>query len=677
MKLRSLEIKNFRQFYGQHFIEFSIDENKNVTLIHAENGAGKTALLNSIRWCLHESFTSNFPDSDKLINNKWKEKGHNDFSVRLEFEEEGEVYATTRGVDSNGNKYLLVYKAGVNGQFEAISQDKNLFINSIIPKEMANYFFFQGEGFGRLANLGSNKGVKQAIHEILGFSLAQQAIKDLNDIVRDQVREIAKIDTSNKLQDKKRAYETCIKRIDELEERINYKQEEVNLYKNKIEKINDTLSKSNHAVIREKQKQRSDYEKRLSQAESRLNISTNYKLEFIRDYGNAVFAHNLTLNALDFIDENELKGTVPAPYNKQLIQDILDQKHCICGASVTIGTEAYSSIVSMLEKAGDPVLNSRVNRARAQLSELRRNSAKSSNKYLEVLSFEKQAKDEVAELKTLINNLSKEIINQNYSDAEISALEKNRRDHQDFLDRSNRELGQASSQIKEQRTVKSNLEDEITRLQGNLPQVEILNKAVEIAKKIIQIITNKLDNFEKEMPTILIGKINKFLTQFVRQDFKAKINPDTYNIALYDESDRKVAMSDGQSLLLSLTFISSLIELARERKNLKDEILTPGAIAPFVIDAPFGDLDNTYKANVAHTIPKTVDQVVFLLSSSHWAGLVDDAIRDRVGSEYTLQVEVEGPQGDKKIDSITINGKDYPSAVYEKEISRTNIIKVM
>ena len=119
----------------------------------------------------------------------------------------------------------------------------------------------------------------------------------------------------------------------------------------KQEEINNFLAQSNHAVIREKQKQRNDYEKRLVQAKSRLNSSVSKKLAFIRDYGNAVFAHDLTLNAMDFIDESELKGTVPAPYNKQLIQDILEQQHCICGAHVVAGSEAFIAIMSMLLSA--------------------------------------------------------------------------------------------------------------------------------------------------------------------------------------------------------------------------------------------------------------------------------------------------------------------------------------
>ncbi|MFP3398730.1 AAA family ATPase, partial [Brevibacterium sp. SIMBA_078] len=60
MKLINLKFKNFRQFYGEQEISFSTDPNKNVTLIHAENGVGKTAFLNAIKWCLYKDTTNNF-----------------------------------------------------------------------------------------------------------------------------------------------------------------------------------------------------------------------------------------------------------------------------------------------------------------------------------------------------------------------------------------------------------------------------------------------------------------------------------------------------------------------------------------------------------------------------------------------------------------------------------------
>ena len=52
MSIERIEIQNFRGFYGDHEIDLSVDDKKSVTLIIAENGVGKSTILNSIFWCL-------------------------------------------------------------------------------------------------------------------------------------------------------------------------------------------------------------------------------------------------------------------------------------------------------------------------------------------------------------------------------------------------------------------------------------------------------------------------------------------------------------------------------------------------------------------------------------------------------------------------------------------------
>ena len=46
----SLEIENWRSFYGKQRVEFSRDPDSPLTLLFAPNGAGKTAFLNALTW---------------------------------------------------------------------------------------------------------------------------------------------------------------------------------------------------------------------------------------------------------------------------------------------------------------------------------------------------------------------------------------------------------------------------------------------------------------------------------------------------------------------------------------------------------------------------------------------------------------------------------------------------
>ena len=53
IKLVSVEIQNYRQYYGNHKINFASRE-EGFTVIMGKNGEGKSNLLNAINWCLYE-----------------------------------------------------------------------------------------------------------------------------------------------------------------------------------------------------------------------------------------------------------------------------------------------------------------------------------------------------------------------------------------------------------------------------------------------------------------------------------------------------------------------------------------------------------------------------------------------------------------------------------------------
>ncbi|MFW6030852.1 MAG: AAA family ATPase [Halanaerobiales bacterium] len=54
MKLKSIEVSNFKQYYGKQRIEFAGNEEdlKNVTVIYGENGRGKTSLYRALMFAL-------------------------------------------------------------------------------------------------------------------------------------------------------------------------------------------------------------------------------------------------------------------------------------------------------------------------------------------------------------------------------------------------------------------------------------------------------------------------------------------------------------------------------------------------------------------------------------------------------------------------------------------------
>lgn len=672
MKLKKIELNNFRQFYGEQSLEFSTHNEKNITLIHAENGAGKTALLNAILWCFFDETTNNFNESRVLLNKVAKQEDKKSYWVKIDFEHEGQLYMVERSHTLNTDNFR-VFKIE-HGSYSEISHPST-FINSVIPKDMAKYFFFQGEGIGKTSSASGSSVVKPAIRKILGFTIAEEALKDLETIKKEYLKAFNNADKAGEASKLENLISTLEDEITVSQSKLNDVKESINFFEAELESVNKKLENSDSSTIKSLHNQRDGLERDLKREESRLKKAIDEKRELISEFATTVFGYKLSRLALDFIDEQQYKGTVPAPYNEQLVKDILEESQCICGSDITPGSEAFNRISEMLGKASDPDLETRIRKARSQLTSMKNGAGKATKRF-------KSNREAVSEAETYIKKYNKELqdISLRVQDAEslekITGLEKERSRIQKSLNESNRTQGHLELKLSQSQKKLEQTRPDLTRLSGYSNEMNKYKALKDYTEQVEHVLNDTICNAEKDIPKVIMEKVNGYLTKFVRQDYKAKLNTATFEIKLVDQNEQTVPESDGQSLLLSLTFMSSLIELSRERKNASGRILTPGAVAPFVVDAPFGDLDKKYKGHVAEAIPNSVEQVVFLLSSSHWEGAVEDNIRNKVGREYNLVVEQTGDSGSKAKDQITILGKNYDNARYEQLIERTVIEEV-
>lgn len=671
MKLLSIEISNFRQFYGTQVVNFSTDEQKNVTLIHAENGVGKTAFLNAILWCLFEQLTPNFKHPTELLNNVKKEEGDGGYYVRISFVHMGRKYLVQRRYSTLNGPSFSVHEELATGNHSAVNNPA-FFINSVVPKDMAGYFFFQGEGAGAFAD--NRKGsVRDAIRDILGFSVAEIAVKDILNIKSEFRKELISVDQTSevgKLQSQLGNLEQTLARASE--ELMHFKNEKIDLERDK-EIVDQEYRDSNIEVVRAKQKQRDSKESELLRIEQQMKQVHIRRANLITKYAVSIFGKKVADQGIEFIDEKALKGTVPAPFNEQLVRDIIEQARCICGAEVKEGTGSYANILKMVEKAADPILLNRVQRARGQLTSIKKELRDASDVFTESrseLANVIQARDTVSRD---LAELSGDLKSITFDD--IADKEKRRTHLKKSIEQVDRSIWGKERDILEYAKTIEDLKGKINRLGARTPEISLLNKRIAFAELLENKLTKLLEDTESSSRSVLMAKINDFLRKYVRQDYVAALS-ESYDIVLYDNRRNKVATSDGQALLLSLTFISALISIAKDRLSAKGEVLQPGATAPFVIDAPFGVLDNEYKSNIARELPGAVSQIVFLLSSSHWEGAVESAIRSRVGAEYNMVLEVSSAVKQSIRAGIEINGKFHETVRYDSMRDMTRIEEV-
>lgn len=114
MRLVSVELNDFRSFFGRHLLEFSHHDDRRVTLFHGENGAGKTNLLNAIHWCFTGKFTPRFQDRQLLVNKEAFKLGRRECCVELivtdERDANGVSYRVRRTATNDRETGLEVFK---------------------------------------------------------------------------------------------------------------------------------------------------------------------------------------------------------------------------------------------------------------------------------------------------------------------------------------------------------------------------------------------------------------------------------------------------------------------------------------------------------------------------------------------------------------------------------------
>lgn len=670
MKLICVELCNFRQFFGRHVVNFSQHPDRNITLIHAENGVGKTAFLNAILWCLFEKTTANFEHPNELLNNTKKKRGEYSFHVQVDFSHENRTYTCIRSMTQTGERKFKIFEVDQNGASLPLN-NPGYFLNTVVPKDMAEYFFFHGEGKGFTNEGGVN--VKEAIRNILGFTIAEMAIDDLKKLKREERAELARVDQTSKVGELQIRIAANEQRLDELNKQLQQQEKEELYLSSEKERLDQEYRESNIEVVKEKQKLRDSKLEELKYLKEHLNSAHEKKARMVRSYASDVFSKKIATEGIDFIDERELKGTIPEPFNEQLVKDILDRNQCICGAEIMPGTEAYACIHKLIEKATDPALLNRVRKARGVLTRINKSLTQAKDEFESVRNMIIETTRKISITETVLQEYSSYF--SNISTEGIAQKEQQRKEIHRQLGEVHKFIGSLTARINDLQKSVDRDKDEERRLESTNPKILVYKNRIEFIEKLENKLTALLSAAEANSRKLIITKINDFLIQYVRQDYSASMSSD-FKIDLQDRDGGRIAKSDGQSLLLNLTFISALISIARDRANAKGEILQPGASAPFVIDAPFGVLDNEYKANVARSIPNSVDQVVFLLSSSHWAGTVESEIRSKVGAEYILCLKVASTETKNISSTIEIQGKSYDTVEYCAEHDMTEILEV-
>ena len=670
MILKTLKLSNFRQFYGDGDIQFSTGTNRNVTLIHGENGVGKTTILNAILWCLFERLTPDFEQPKDLINSEAVIEGKKSCKVEVYFEHDKKDYVALRIYSKERQNMSFRVHLIELGNYRQVPNPRS-FVNSVLPRDMAPYFFFHGEGVASLSEGQAGSRFRSAVRNILGFTFAEQAIEDLTTLKKEYlVKARQSLAKTTELREEERS----IRRIEEEKERFEAKLDETRMTlkesSEKLRQIEVQLAESGNVDVERIKRDIGEAERRKKAIERELGQVQKRWQELIAKFGWSIFGAELLEKGLDFIDDSTLKGRIPAPYQDQFVEDLLDTSTCICGRSLPPDSDEEARVKALLETANSALLNQRVMKARSVAANITGRTNEFLEEYASVearrSSLETAIGEEESKLKEHETHLA-DIGENRIKNLTAQRLEYKGRE---------RSLLQGQGSLKEKIGRRAQLQQRAERKLASKSSHDAayirLKKILGSVEEMIARCTRRLEKYENDARLFIADSVNKFLEEFSRKDYRAKVT-ESFEFHLARTDNKLVAKSKGEKLLLNLAFVSALIEHAGAREKASGSFLVHGAVAPFVIDAPFGELDDTYRKATAEFLPSKVGQIVLLLSSSHWTGTVDQAIRNRVGSEYVLISNRRNDRGQKPVDNILIGNEAIEQSRYMQARDFTEI----
>jgi DNA sulfur modification protein DndD len=363
------------------------------------------------------------------------------------------------------------------------------------------------------------------------------------------------------------------------------------------------------------------------------------------------------------------------------IHDLLKAEECICGTCLPKDSDIWKKVEEQLTKAGDPEFNRAVGDLDKAIGVIEGSIHRTRESIMRLVGERTDLIERISHIREDLEEIKEALGSKD--DEEVHKLEAQREKEElrrhDLL----REEGSLAKEIETADVELKGLSAEIQAKQqkgeeGKKAQrrLQRLEETVSLLEEILRIESEDLRNeLGKEVERIF-RKISLHDYRLdLTDDFTLRLSKSVPGSSGLVQVD--VATSTGQRQVMSLVFIASLVALAQRRNEiptiLKD---LHGGDYPLVMDSPFGQLGDEFRAAIAKHVPSLAPQTIVLVSTSQYKGDVEQELGEsaRVGKRYILRYHAPTKREDAK-ESITLGGKK--TIIFKKdETEHTQIQEV-
>lgn len=648
MQLDTLELQNFRQFYGEQTIEFSQHSENNVTVIHGSNGSGKTTILNAFMWLFYDEVKLPRPDqipSERALAET--ERGNTvDVSVRLEFDHEGRSYTAVRSAkfERTSSQNLSNESQEMDLHLEYINEAGNRKVlggpgdslRQIMPERLREIFFFDGETIDELSEIGGQDKIQTAIQNIMGLTILERAERHLDTVRRRFEKEVSKYgsDELSDLYDRRSQLEaeleTTEKQLTETRDSKHQTEEELDDVKQRLRDLDQS---------RDLQKERDEIEDNVEGLENDIEEIEDDIADRISDSGYLPFATPAVEKTAHMLKEKREQGEIPTEIKTQFVDDLLDLRECICGRELTPGTTPHDNVRQWRAKAGSSELEEVAMNIAGRLTEIGEGEEKLYDDIENLLERRSDKEDEKQQKLERISEISSRL--EDVDTEDISRLETRRQELQEQVSDYDQQIGSIQTQIEDLEAKIDELGEEIAKAEEENEKADRARRRAQMAEYLGERVVELIGRYKDEVRKSVNDRVNDTFKDIIAKDYYAEIGEDYSLNILKNVGSQKsvpVAKSTGERQVASLSFIASLVSLARDQyESDRDKMFFTGGIYPMIMDSPFGYLDPEYQQRISAVLPEMAPQVVVLVTQSQWSTEVAGEMEAVAGEEYHLR----------------------------------------
>lgn len=678
MILQRMLIENFRQFHGSQTIEFAAGD-RNITLVHGFNGAGKTALLNAFIWCLYGEgeTTPDFEDPDRLASEaamtSAAEGERVTVKVRLFFTNRDGAYVVERtqafvrkGHDQapeTARLTLSIQKRG-EAQLTPIESAVQSRINSMLSPTLYRFFFFNGERVEWLASADAYEEVEEGLKSVLDIKIYERSLHHLRDVVsRDLATELKKHGG-----EELRAAISELEKLKETHEEFTEKEKRTQTEINALEEEKDTFERAQRelealatlVLARDGLRTQREIQRR------QLSERTAELAKAFSDSGYLGLAEPELDATRQAVAAARQRGELPAKIKPQFVDDLLQRELCICGRPLGDGhPHEVEALRTWQQNAGLAEHEEAVSQVSAAVREL---DGRRRNYFATVDTLQGKRsglKAEVSKLGDQIEEIEQKLGDPAAGERAVDLAEQIERLNGELINKK-AELISHQWLLAENKSLQADVERRLEKLKASDQQGELIKRRRAAVEKVAGVLEQIYELRKDDVRQDLSARIGRLWQDAAIKDYRASLNEEfqlklTKRVAGAEQPVH--GASTGEKQVLALSFIGSLVEKARQNLNESSGAELEGERGgqyPLVMDSPFGSLEDDYRAKIAHWIPKLADQVVILVSKTQWRDEVEREIRPRIGKEYILELHSTKAGSDRIID---IGSGAYPYVV--------------